>query len=150
MDANIWGPTTWVFLHLISISYPEKITQEDKKKHINFINAFKEIIPCKKCKNHFKSNLKNENLDENLKNRNSYMKFFWRMHNSVNSITDKPILEYEKFIKLYQNLIDMGQFNPIKIYQKNQHYMAILTVIFFLLTILIIYLLYQLTKKLNK
>ena len=52
MDANIWGPTTWVFLHLISISYPEKITEEDKKKHLNFINAFKEIIPCKKCKNH--------------------------------------------------------------------------------------------------
>ena len=78
------------------------------------------------------------------------MKFFWRMHNNVNSITDKPILEYEKFIKLYQGIIDSGNFNPIKIHKKNQQYMTIISIIFLLLTILIIYMLYQLTKKYSK
>jgi mitochondrial FAD-linked sulfhydryl oxidase len=147
MDPGIWGPSTWMFLHLISISYPEKVNEEHIKKNKNFINAFKEIIPCKKCKNHFKTYLENENLDENLKSRNNYMKFIWRMHNNANSITDKPTMDFEKFITLYQEIIDMGEFNPIKIYQKNKFYMLSFTVIFFILTIILIYILYQFTKK---
>ena len=62
---DIWGPHGWRFLHYITLGYPNNPSQEDKNTYRNFINSFKEIIPCGLCKNHFKQNLlKNPLTDE--------------------------------------------------------------------------------------
>ena len=37
-NPKIWGPSTWIFLHSISFSYPEKPTKKDKKNYIFFKN----------------------------------------------------------------------------------------------------------------
>ena len=31
MEAKIWGPHAWIFLHSITMAYPENPTDNDKK-----------------------------------------------------------------------------------------------------------------------
>ena len=41
MEPNIWGPSAWIFLHTITLQYPEKPTDDDKKKYYVFFNSLK-------------------------------------------------------------------------------------------------------------
>ena len=36
MDPEIWGPSTWIFLHTITLNYPNNPTIYDKQNYKNF------------------------------------------------------------------------------------------------------------------
>ena len=36
MNPKIWGPGGWLFLHSITLNYPENPTENDKMYHKNF------------------------------------------------------------------------------------------------------------------
>ena len=38
MDANVWGPHSWFFLHSITFGYPN-LTESQKKSYYDFING---------------------------------------------------------------------------------------------------------------
>ena len=46
MEASIWGPKAWVFLHSITMNYPEKPTDEDKAIEDETANIF---LFCPSC-----------------------------------------------------------------------------------------------------
>jgi FAD-linked sulfhydryl oxidase len=47
------GRSTWPILHRMTLSYPEKPTDEHKEKVSKFINLFSKTYPCKYCANDF-------------------------------------------------------------------------------------------------
>ena len=47
MDPNIWGPHAWMFLHSITLTYPEKPTNLDKTNFEMFFNSLQPVLPCK-------------------------------------------------------------------------------------------------------
>ena len=91
MNPNTWGPYGWYFLHALTFAYPMNIKEEDKSRMINFINLFKELIPCDNCKKNFRNHLiKYPLTDDILSSRQTLIIWMLNIHNEVNKITRKP------------------------------------------------------------
>ena len=57
MLTRVWGPSLWFFLHTVSFNYPENPTEDDKRNYHNFFDSLKHVLPCEKCKDHYKQNI---------------------------------------------------------------------------------------------
>ena len=64
MEPEVWGPPGWTFLHTITLNYPEKPTINEKEKYGDFFSLLGEVLPCERCKKHYKKNT--EELPINL------------------------------------------------------------------------------------
>ena len=96
-----WWPNVWQALHYITLGYPEKPTEDQKKKYKNFFVLLKDTLPCSVCANHYGENLKKMPLtDKDLKNKESLIKWLINFHNIVNEMKDKPIIKYIEARKL--------------------------------------------------
>jgi hypothetical protein len=90
MMTKIWGPPTWFMLHTISFNYPNNPTSEDKIYYKKFILNLTNILPCKYCRINLKNNLKKMPLTmEHLKNRESFSRFVYELHEMVNKMLNK-------------------------------------------------------------
>lgn len=94
---DVWGPHGWKFLHYITLGYPNMPRDDDIEKYRNFINYFKEVIPCSICKNHFIEHLEIHQLtDEVLSSRINFVNWGIDMHNEVNKKNNKKVLSYDE------------------------------------------------------
>lgn len=90
MVTSTWGPAIWHFIHMISFNYPANPTTEDKKYYRNFIFSLKNILPCKYCRINLKKNLKQMPLTlEHMKNRESFSRYVYELHELVNHMLKK-------------------------------------------------------------
>ena len=134
MRPEVWGPHAWMFLHSITLEYPEKPTIEDKKNMIDFINSLGKVLPCHKCRNNFKTHLQKYPLDDNaLASRNNLVKWLIDIHNCVNGVKNCKKLSYEealeKLLKTYNGERD------------NLWWLYLLIFIVFILIVLFLFLL---------
>lgn len=104
MDPEIWGPGAWLFLHSITLNYPNSPTQVDKKIHSDFFNLLGKVLPCSTCKQHYQSNNNNLPVQFNLQSKETLVKWLIEIHNKVNKMKNKPIINYDEFIKIYKDL----------------------------------------------
>jgi hypothetical protein len=104
MNQNIWGPHMWFTLHTISFNYPLYPTNEEKKHYTSFIESLKYVIPCGTCKKNFKRTLKH--LPLQLNSRQEFVYWLIDIHNEVNSLTGKKIMDRNKVIKLYEKKLN--------------------------------------------
>jgi hypothetical protein len=147
---DIWGPHGWRFLHYITLGYPNNPTQKDKDTYRNFIEQFKEIIPCEICKNHFKQNLLKHSLsDDIMSNKISFINWSIDMHNEVNKTNKKRILTYSEGLKeILKNChgedcnIQNEHFNNDKKTSNNYFLISIIIILVILLSISCIYIKY--------
>lgn len=90
MMTAIWGPSLWHALHSISFNYPVKPTIKDKKNYRNFILQLKYILPCGKCRENFRNNLKRLPLKiENMKSRATFSRYIYNLHEVINEMLNK-------------------------------------------------------------
>lgn len=103
MKAEIWGPFAWIFLHSITLDYPDEPTVEDKKNIRDFFTLAGKVLPCDICRGHYQENLKKHPLTEQvLSSRFDLVKWLVDLHNEVNKATKKKVLSYkeaEDFLK---------------------------------------------------
>ena len=104
MDPNIWGPHAWIFLHSITLAYPDNPTQEDINSHALFFNSLKGILPCQKCRDHYTKNLQELPVENNLYNKESLVKWLIEIHNRVNIVNDKKEYSYDEAINFYEKI----------------------------------------------
>jgi hypothetical protein len=80
-----WGPKTWFFLESAAIAYPINPTEEEKTSAKNLILSLKDLLPCLSCRLNYASYLKENtnNLDEIVKNRETFVTFIIDVHNEV-------------------------------------------------------------------
>jgi hypothetical protein len=112
LTPKVWGPSTWIMLHLLTLSYPDKPTLDDMENHKKFLLSLSDVLPCNECRDHFKGHLRKCTLSHALKSKKDYVKCVWQMHNDVSP--DKAI-DFDEFIKIYDEILKMDGFNPIKI-----------------------------------
>ena len=93
MDPNIWGPKMWFVLHTMSFAYPENPTDFDKENYNNFFNSLTNMIPCTVCKAHYTEHTKKNPIAPHLHSKNSLVKYVVELHNEVNKILGKEILD---------------------------------------------------------
>jgi hypothetical protein len=96
-NSKLWGPYFWSLLHNITVLYPNNPSELDEEMIRKIINSYKYLLPCDKCKNHFKKNLKsfpissydNETKKTFLSSKNGVIRWGIIIHNMVNKMLDK-------------------------------------------------------------
>lgn len=90
--TKIWGPMGWMTLHSISICYPDKPTEADKRILDEYMNAFGNCITCVYCRNHFSTMFADykRKIPTWLNSKKDLFLAICRMHNAVNKRLDKP------------------------------------------------------------
>lgn len=105
-SPNIWAPSLWFFLHIISINFPPNPTDQEKKDYMHFLFYVGKVMPCGTCRNHFQTDfdeLGGRNL-EYYKNRKIFSRFIYKMHKNINKKnTDKKLdIGYSKLMQKYE------------------------------------------------
>ena len=105
MLTSIWGPSLWHFLHAMSFNYPVKPTQKDKKNYKKFYKQLHHVLPCGKCRQNFKKNLKKKPLTlKNLKNRETFSRWVFDIHELINKMLNKRSnLTYKQIRTRYEH-----------------------------------------------
>lgn len=90
MVVNLWGPLLWTFLHTMSFNYPVNPTQQDKQHYKDYIYNLRYILPCKYCRINLTNNLKKKPLSLcHMKNRESFSRYIYELHELVNKMLNK-------------------------------------------------------------
>ena len=90
-DPRKWGPSAWVLIHLIALSYPDEPSPEQKRQMFLFFNSLKYVLPCGECANGFAKLLKETGFGEQqLVSRSSLFNWSVYVHSLVNIKTGKP------------------------------------------------------------
>ena len=105
MLTYVWGPSMWHFLHCMSFNYPAYPTKENKKEYYEFLLSLQNTLPCGKCRNNLKKNLKVLKFSKKmLKNRDTFSKFIYDLHNHINLMLGKKKYKtYREVRDCYEN-----------------------------------------------
>lgn len=105
MLTTVWGPSLWHYLHTMSFNYPINPTKEEKKYYKQFILNLKHVLPCKYCRINLVNNFKTNPLKrKHLKNRETFSKYIYDLHEIINSMLGKTSnLSYEQVRDRYEH-----------------------------------------------
>jgi len=105
MLTSVWGPSAWHFIHTVSFNYPVNPNKQEKKYYKDFILNLKHILPCKYCRINLKKNLKRLPLTQkNLKNRQSFSLYVYKLHEHINKMLGKKSgLKYNDVRNRYEH-----------------------------------------------
>jgi hypothetical protein len=101
MDSEVWGPGAWLFLHSVTMTYPEKPGEMEKQFYKNFFANLGNVLPCPKCKEHYNKNLAESPIEGHLNSRRSLVEWLIEMHNKVNIKNGKPTMTYDQVMQMY-------------------------------------------------
>ena len=103
--TSVWGPMLWSYLHTMSFNYPNEPTAENKKHYRDFVLNLRHVMPCKFCRMNLVKNLKDLPLTmEHMKNRETFSKYVYNLHELVNKMLNKQSgLTYEDVRDRYEN-----------------------------------------------
>ena len=107
-NNNIWGPPAWTFLHTVTYNYPENPTEDDKRNFYNFFDSLQHVLPCEKCKGHYKQNIQKYDLNNSLGSRQDLVKWLIDLHNDINKDNGKPVWSYSEVYNKYQDMYKSG------------------------------------------
>lgn len=94
---KFWGPKLWSTIHCLAAAY----TPDQKEYFKSFLNNLTKLLPCDVCREHFKKNLKQ--LDVNKYLDNKYQLFYWSylLHDMVNKQLGKKSPDYNIVKDIY-------------------------------------------------
>ncbi len=111
-----WGTHAWAFIESIALTYPVNPSVQEKQEYKEFFLSLQYVLPCPRCRNHYKENLTKHALNDALKNRENLIKWVIDVHNEVNKSNGKRILSYDEarkrmngqFVFGYEHLVGIG------------------------------------------
>jgi hypothetical protein len=111
-DPQIWGPSFWYVLHLITFGYPDQPSYIEQRGYHDFFINLQHVIPCLKCRKHYAKHLQEHPIGPYLNTKSNLVKWLVDMHNIINQYLNKPTINIEEAILAHSN-------PPIKIIVKN-------------------------------
>lgn len=110
LNSNIWGNGAWIFLHSITLTYPNNPTENDKKTYKSFFDTLGYLLPCNQCSNHYNDYINSNPLDDKvLKNKETLTIWLYNLHNNVNHILNKRKIDFNEFIENYYDMYSNNQ-----------------------------------------
>jgi len=146
MDPTVWGPHAWIYLHSITLAYPEEPTDTDKKNYKDFFTSIQYTLPCKKCQNHYVIHLQEDPVENHLHTKEQLVKWLINIHNKVNKINNKKELTYEEAINYFKSLYSLNKeqlFSGDTIINTNNNNQYLFYIFIILILILISYKIYK-------
>ena len=90
MLTSVWGPSLWHTLHTISFNYPVKPNENEKSRYKKFMQSLVCILPCRYCRENLVKNYKSNPIsNEDMKDRNSFSRYVYNLHEIVNKMLGK-------------------------------------------------------------
>lgn len=90
MLTTVWGPSMWHVLHTMSFNYPVTPTTADKRQYRDYVLSLQHVLPCKYCRINLIKNFKCLPLTmETMKNRDSFSRYIYNLHERVNKMLNK-------------------------------------------------------------
>jgi hypothetical protein len=86
--TKIWGGPGWIFNHSVTFGYPIEPSNEQKKEYKEYFISLGNVLPCRYCRESYKKFITTGETaltNEVLTNRESLTKWFYRVHEAVNS-----------------------------------------------------------------
>ena len=150
MDPKLWGPHFWFVLHFVTFNYPDNPTTYDKHSYKLFFESIKDILPCEKCRKHYRNHLSQNPLEVALDKRIDLIKWLIQIHNNVNRSTNKPIYSLQDVLYIYSNLEPISPFakvdlSHLQVKKQVSNYGRIY--VFLILALALCYYLYNYSKK---
>lgn len=114
MTTKIWGPPGWLFLHCVTMGYPEFIDQNNpnhitKKDNMKiFFKSLGHVLPCELCCKSYNQFINEPDTlltDNVLSSRQSLARWFYDIHNKVNKklgVDKSEIPTFEDFYNRYE------------------------------------------------
>lgn len=105
MLTYVWGPPLWHSLHTISFNYPVDPTETQKREYRKWFMGLKHILPCRYCRENLVKNMKALPLTmECMKNRETFSKYVYELHEHVNTMLGKKSgLSYDDVRERYEH-----------------------------------------------
>jgi len=101
MDPATWGPHLWIGIHYIALGYPAAPSTTDKMNYKYFFENLDKVLPCGKCADHYKENLKHTPIDKYLDSPTKLFEWTVAMHNAVNMLLGKSTMTLQDAIAAY-------------------------------------------------
>lgn len=101
LDASVWGPPFWFFLHTIALNYPKFPNDVSRKKYYDLIQSLDIFIPVEKHAQHFRGLLDEYPVSPYLDNRDSFIRWMHFIHNKINEKLEKPKIPLSEFYVTY-------------------------------------------------
>ena len=90
MLTSVWGPSLWHTLHTISFNYPVKPTEKEKRRYQKFMKSLVYVLPCRYCRENLVKNYKTNPIRYmDMKDRNSFSRYVYNLHEIVNKMLGK-------------------------------------------------------------
>ena len=104
MEPNIWGKHAWIFLHSVSMNYPDNPSNNDRKNYKDFFENLRYVLPCEVCKKHFSQHIQSNSIVSALHSKKKLVEWVIEVHNQVNISLNKPTMNYDQVIDLYKKI----------------------------------------------
>lgn len=101
MDAAVWGPPYWFFLHTVAHTYPEVPNAVTKRKYYDLIQNMPLFLPDAEIGNRFSGMLDAYPVSPYLDSRDSFVRWVHFVHNKVNQRVGKREVSLAEGIALY-------------------------------------------------
>lgn len=108
IPPEVWGPSFWFSLHIVSLAYPDKPTYAEKRAAKEFFSALPYVLPCPACREHFRTIIQAMPVESWLDDRTSLMEWVVAVHNRVNQRLGKPEVSMGEFLKRYAEVAARG------------------------------------------
>lgn len=103
ISPDIWGPSTWTFLHLIVLA-----ENDDISDRLNYYKKLYDILvhllPCGKCRKHLEENIKALKDIEDLKTKRELFDWTTQIHNNVNKLTNKRQYTMDESFEMWTDI----------------------------------------------
>lgn len=86
-DPRIFGPPTWLCLHIMAENYPQTPTVEMRAACLMFLFSLAHMLPCKRCGDHFRTFLRDHDVVQATGGRDSLVALLVDAHNNITAHT---------------------------------------------------------------
>lgn len=103
--TKVWGSSVWHGLHVMSFNYPTNPTHKNKQDYKNYVLSLFNVLPCKYCRINIKKTLLKFPLTHHaLRNRDTFSRYIYELHEKVNAMLNKKSgLSYEEIRERYEH-----------------------------------------------
>jgi hypothetical protein len=107
-------------------NYPNSVT---KKKYYDFVQNIPMFLPVEEISTYFSKLLNDYPVQPYLDNRESFIKWFWFIHNKVNEKLEKPVITLNEFYSKYYEQYKTTNEKMIEYYKIKRKIIYILLII---------------------
>lgn len=96
MGTKMWSPFFWRTFYMMTITYPENPTEQDKQETKEWFELTTKKLPCPDCRREFTQLMKQYPIDSYLDSPKHLQQWLWNQHKRVNERVGSPMFPLDQ------------------------------------------------------